>query len=868
MFEIMKFVFLFNKVSCARAILQVSVPDPKSRSCLCSVVLIVALICAVYFTGSALMAKDSRAFSGFTVNRAKQNGQCGKCEVSPPRQEKQESRVTENVHENKCQKTCRPFGSEALPEGIVSKTSNFEMRPLWGDVEKKSPHSVNLLGIAVGIKQKELVNKIVKKFLEHDFVVMLFHYDGVVDEWNDLDWSSRAIHISAMNQTKWWFAKRFLHPDIVSEYDYIFLWDEDLGVENFHPDKYISIVREEGLEISQPALDARKSEVHHHITVRRGRSKVHRWVEMMAPVFSKAAWRCAWYMVQNDLIHAWGLDMKLGYCAQANLNNFLPTFRLFLVIKELDHSLQGKNLSDSDALAAPVEKFDNRSLNCSSDPDHHHQKKKRKRKRKRKNYGSSQRSSKSIRNRSMITGSSTARPDRCWDEERSALLELQANMMSSNGGHLGLWETYNEIGYSDCCSWYWVKCNLTTGFDKLSQLTNLKVLVLGLNYLPFPNVLSPLCWISSLEVLILASGQMGSIGFHSLKNYTMPTDEGITEKCPGLRYLRTLVLTGYGINDISLLSALGLGTDTGLSNLEKLDLTSNGFNSTIFSSLKHFPSLKHLDLKNNDIVGNIEMSCSRRMSSLRNLQLGDSDSNSTKVVKSLKSFSSLKGLWFLHSDLSASATAYGWCELQNIQELSFMNNNFEGTLPSCLVSFNQFINHSKLTYLSVGYNTLTTDTEFKNWIPNFQLKFFAIEGCVNRQKLPSFLHYQHDLIILAIDHNQLPGNFPTWLLENNTRLAGLYARDNAFIGPLKLPSSRHLYLEQLDVSNNELSGRVPANISSAFPNLNILNMSLNLFEGPIPSDIGGFHLLALDLSHNFLSGGVPRDLAIGSPALF
>lgn len=30
-----------------------------------------------------------------------------------------------------------------------------------------------------------------------------------------------------------WFAKRFLHPDIVSEYAYIFLWDEDLGVENF-----------------------------------------------------------------------------------------------------------------------------------------------------------------------------------------------------------------------------------------------------------------------------------------------------------------------------------------------------------------------------------------------------------------------------------------------------------------------------------------------------------------------------------------------------------------------------------------------------------------------------------------------------------
>jgi len=36
-----------------------------------------------------------------------------------------------------------------------------------------------------------------------------------------------------------WFAKRFLHPDIVEDYDYIFLWDEDLGVEHFHPDKYV-----------------------------------------------------------------------------------------------------------------------------------------------------------------------------------------------------------------------------------------------------------------------------------------------------------------------------------------------------------------------------------------------------------------------------------------------------------------------------------------------------------------------------------------------------------------------------------------------------------------------------------------------------
>ncbi|KAK1354000.1 hypothetical protein POM88_047256 [Heracleum sosnowskyi] len=128
-------------------------------------------------------------------------------------------------------------------------------------------------------------------------------FQGSAD-WNNLLFNSifqqcRAIHVSAIHQTKWWFAKRFLHPDVVSEYAYIFLWDEDLG----------------------PGLDPDKSEVHHRITEREKGSKVHRriykrsisgkmcyfnstdppctgWVEMMAPVFSRASWHCVWHMIQ------------------------------------------------------------------------------------------------------------------------------------------------------------------------------------------------------------------------------------------------------------------------------------------------------------------------------------------------------------------------------------------------------------------------------------------------------------------------------------------------------------------------------------------------------------------------------------------
>uniref|UniRef100_A0A803MFR0 Uncharacterized protein n=1 Tax=Chenopodium quinoa TaxID=63459 RepID=A0A803MFR0_CHEQI len=196
------------------------------------------------------------------------------------------------------------------------------MRPLWGTPVKKKKN-MNLLAMAVGLKQKESVDKIVRKFIVNNFFVMLFHYDGNVDDWKDLRWSSRALHIVAAHQTKWWFAKRFLHPDIVSQYSYIFLWDEDLGVENFSVQRYLYVIKKEGLEISQPALDPDKSEVHHKLTARQKGALVHRrinnvlpggrkcdensteppctgWVEMMAPVFSRAAWRCAWYIIQTD----------------------------------------------------------------------------------------------------------------------------------------------------------------------------------------------------------------------------------------------------------------------------------------------------------------------------------------------------------------------------------------------------------------------------------------------------------------------------------------------------------------------------------------------------------------------------------------
>jgi hypothetical protein len=58
----------------------------------------------------------------------------------------------------------------------------------------------------VGVKQKDAVTKLVSRFDLHDFVVMLFHYDGRVDAWSDLP--DAVLHVSAKAQSKWWCVQR------------------------------------------------------------------------------------------------------------------------------------------------------------------------------------------------------------------------------------------------------------------------------------------------------------------------------------------------------------------------------------------------------------------------------------------------------------------------------------------------------------------------------------------------------------------------------------------------------------------------------------------------------------------------------------
>ncbi|KAJ4748709.1 lysine ketoglutarate reductase trans-splicing protein (DUF707) [Rhynchospora pubera] len=116
-----------------------------------------------------------------------------------------------------------PKGAETLAPGIVVSESDLYLHRLWGDPNEDLPiKSKYLVAFAVSLKQKDNVNAAVQKFSEN-FTILLFHYDGHMNEWDEFKWSTRAIHVGTRGQTKCmgrteacYTSKRSAGPEIVT----------------------------------------------------------------------------------------------------------------------------------------------------------------------------------------------------------------------------------------------------------------------------------------------------------------------------------------------------------------------------------------------------------------------------------------------------------------------------------------------------------------------------------------------------------------------------------------------------------------------------------------------------------------------------
>ncbi|KAB5514267.1 hypothetical protein DKX38_028173 [Salix brachista] len=295
-----------------------------------------------------------------------------------------------------------------------------------------------------------------------------------------------------------------------------------------------------------------------------------------------------------------------------------------------------------------------------------------------------------------------------------------------------------------------------------------------------------------------------------------------------------------------------------LKNLELLDLSDNTLNSTnIFLTIRMMTSLKTLRLQRCSLNG--QLPTSQGFLNLKNLELLDisgSTLNSSNIFQTIIMMTSLKTLRLQGCSLNGQLpTSQGLCVLNHLQELDISSNDLSGFLPPCLANLTSLqqldlssnhlkipmsliplYNLSKLKSFHGLDNEIYTEEDDHNLIPKFQLEFLYLSS--RRQgagAFPKFLYHQFNLQSLDLTNIQIKGEFPSWLIENNTYLQDFYLENCSLSGPFLLPRSSHVNLSILSISMNHFQGQIPAEIGAYLPGLQVLLMYDNGFDGSITS---------------------------------
>jgi hypothetical protein len=202
-----------------------------------------------------------------------------------------------------------------------------------------------------------------------------------------------------------------------------------------------------------------------------------------------------------------------------------------------------------------------------------------------------------------------------------------------------------------------------------------------------------------------------------------------------------------------------------------------------------------------------------------------------------------------NNDLSGFLPSY-LKNLTSLQQLNLSYNNLK--IP---MSLSPLYNHSKLKYFNALGNEIYAEEDDHNLSPKFQLESLYLSSrgqCVGA--FPKFLYHQVNLQYMDLRNIQINGEFPKWLIENNTYLEHLYLENCSLSGPFLLPKNSHKNLSILSISMNYFLGQIPLEIGAYLPGLVVLLMSDNrsLFAGARRR--GEYSTLKSRKCVNYLSG--------------
>ncbi|XP_068651808.1 leucine-rich repeat receptor-like serine/threonine-protein kinase BAM1 [Aristolochia californica] len=361
----------------------------------------------------------------------------------------------------------------------------------------------------------------------------------------------------------------------------------------------------------------------------------------------------------------------------------------------------------------------------------------------------------------------------------------------------------------------------------------------------------------------------------SLENLGLEGNE-LNGRIPGelgnLLNLKELYLGYYNVFEGGIPVQLG-----NLVNLVHLDISSCGLDGQLPYQLGQLQMLDTLYLHANLLSGPIPKELGN-LTSLVNLDL----SNNALTGEIPSQFINLQKLSLLNlfmNRLHGSIPDFV-ADLPNLQTLSLWSNNFTGVIPERL-GLNQH-----LQILDLSSNKLT-GTIPQGLCSSNQLKVLILFKNFLFGPIPESLGTCVTLTRVRLGQNYLNGTIPNSFLylpevhlmelHNNYLSGTLLENPNTSLRPTKL--------DELNLSNNLLSGPLPSSVSN-FSSLQILLLGQNHFTGQLPPSVGelhqiqkldisrnGFseqippeilscsHLTYLDLSHNNFSGPIPSEIS-------
>ncbi|XP_048545769.1 receptor-like protein EIX2 [Triticum urartu] len=313
-----------------------------------------------------------------------------------------------------------------------------------------------------------------------------------------------------------------------------------------------------------------------------------------------------------------------------------------------------------------------------------------------------------------------------------------------------------------------------------------------------------------------------------------------------------------------------------MTSLQVLDLSGNpnmgGMSSTSF---KHLCSLKILDLSWCQIVENIKDIIGRMpqcpLNKLQVLRLGynnisgnmpDQTAHLTSLVVLDISVNNLNG-----------GIPHGVGLLSSLSRLDLSSNNLSGPVPSeigmlgNLTMMNlegnnltgdfteeHFASLTKLKSLDLSGNSLRITVD-PDWIPPFSLEEVELSSCQLGPSFPAWLQFQVDALRVELSSTGIVDRLPDWFNTTFAKVTYLHISNNEISG--RLPANMEfMSLQFFFINSNTLTGEIP-NLPR---NITFLDMSENSLTGNLPSNIGTPDLISLVLISNQITGHIPESL--------